>query len=116
MHVICFSIHDVLLANGLDVLGTIFNVAKCVLNRISNFIGNLVTHIAIGELFKHLQLEPDYLHGASVGILAASYLDGILTLKQAIQIARLCELTMHTAIMATDNIQVRKNIFCIIAV
>lgn len=78
----------VLRPHGVDLIHVITsNDPKIYENILNSFIGIMAIQIALTDLLRLLELEPDYLIGHSTGENGCSYADGTTTLEQTILLA-----------------------------
>lgn len=73
---------------GVDVVDIITSNDPAIFeNVVNSFVGIMVIQIALTDLLRSLELEPDFLIGHSTGENGCSYADGATTLEQSVLLA-----------------------------
>lgn len=77
--------HDLLLPFGLDLMRIITSSDSTMFDNIlHSFVGIAAIQVAIVDVLRALNIQPDYIIGHSVGELGCAYADGCLTAEQMI--------------------------------
>ncbi|XP_059608117.1 fatty acid synthase-like [Phlebotomus argentipes] len=77
--------HEVLLAKGVDLIGLLTSDDPETFDNILNsFVGIAAVQIAIVDVLRALQIQPDIIIGHSVGELGCAYADGCFTAEEMI--------------------------------
>lgn len=79
--------HKVLEAQGLDLLTIITSPDNAFDNILHSFVGIAAIQVALVDLLRELDIEPDFFIGHSVGELGCAYADGCFTAEQMVMAA-----------------------------